>query len=597
MLNKSVVCIISTCIGLAQVPAYASNPVIIPPSPTPEYNTQLALLSDLQSYPFELDHRSAQCLSGGVDSVFFCKFWPDNDLFARACLVESQLPRYLNDDTILPIYAQTAAAAIKLYQQAGDFAKADIWTKILIADLKANPRDDHYTGDDALDLVKRWVSLGHISHALDLCKVMFEVPDELIGYAGRDADLIKMLDAIPGAEAKVLKSRVLNAWDSDKRYGTESSHRKPQNNNSVVSDANRPALKAQLQVAFAIDKCITGGDKAGAQKQFKILLKRFDYDAFLKSEAYRSVFLTAINVARKFSDKGWYDLSDQVLDQLQIKLAQDQTKRNGRSIALFAIRLEIAINAQRQVKGADVDEAWQRLLAPIHAISPYSADNQNVRDYVLLDYFGQAFLLGGDYTRAKIALTKAIECARAYKGGDSENALIYQNVDQMSLFAANIATQPQQEASPLVAYACKLMSSTRPSDDNTLVLRFMDVANACEQRGFYRQALDIWQYVLQKESQNRFEIVEWANVKVVDLKMRLGQKIDAPETAVDLLLSGQAWRNAPVIIRLARQLEKDGDRKNAAMAYEKLLRRNIIAFECPMYFDLKGRMDKLMSSK
>ena len=80
-------------------------------------------------------------------------------------------------------------------------------------------------------------------------------------------------------------------------------------------------------------------------------------------------------------------------------------------------------------------------------------------------------------------------------------------------------------------------------------------------------------------------------------KNAVGEKIDAPETAVDLLLSGQAWRNAPVIIRLARQLEKDGDRKNAAMAYEKLLRRNIIAFECPMYFDLKGRMDKLMSKK
>lgn len=579
------------------MPAYASNPGIIPPPPSTQYNTQLPVLSDLQSYPFELDHRSAQCLSGGVDSFFHGKLWHDNDLFARSCLEETQLPRYLSDDTILPIYAQTAAAAIKIYQQAGDFAKADIWTRILIADLKANPRDNHYSGDDGLDLVKRWVSLGQISHALGLCKVMFDVPDQQIGYAGRDADLIKMLDAIPGAEAKVLKSRVLKAWESDERYGTASFHRPPQNNNSVVSDANRAALQAQLQIALAIDKCIAGGDKAGAQQSYKILLKRFDYDAFLTSEAYRSVFLTAINVARKFSDKGWYDLSNQVLDQLQIKLAQNQIERGGRSTALFAIRLELAINAQRQGKGADVDQAWQRLLAPIHAISPDSADNQNVRDYVLLDYFGQAFLLCGDYIRAKIALTKALECARAYKGADPENARIYQYADQMSLFAANIATQPQHDASLLVADACKLMSTPKLSDDNTLILRFINVANACEHSGLYRQALDIWQYLLQNEAQNRFEIVEWANVKVVDLKMRLGQKIDAPETAIDLLLSGKTWHNAPVIIRLARRLEKDRDRKNAVMAYEKLLQRNVIPFDCPMYLDIKRHLDRLTQKK
>lgn len=250
--------------------------------------------------------------------------------------------------------------------------------------------------------------LGQFSVGDDCSNLIVENGD--YSQRNRNLDAVKHLSAYGRTrEAKLVEASIA---ERDKTNNIQRPRRKPNNENEVIESIKLTSTKTRECLS-----AITAGNRIVAFTDAQTLLSQYkertveQYVDRPPPMTPQNLFCTILNIARKFSDCGWYKESNLLLTEL---LAASEAKGDW-TTANFFITLEQIVNAEREKKNAPA--LWTKVdgfLGFSHEseIGRESARKRITYDYTLsekLRRFAIAFYHAGEFDRANIFLTQAIK--------------------------------------------------------------------------------------------------------------------------------------------------------------------------------------------
>jgi len=180
-------------------------------------------------------------------------------------------------------------------------------------------------------------------------------------------------------------------------------------------------LDRSAQAGFAIlaklDKALQANNKSAAEASASSLLELYAQQIPQPQMRYYdlaplNLFCATLGVARAFSDNGWYQASDEVLDRLQSIVVQKPLSENWREVASAMTRAEQVVNASRTKE--DVESKFDTLEEQYHSTAIRQGEEESGRVRredswrVKLRLLAMGYYRIGDNKRAKIFIDRAL---------------------------------------------------------------------------------------------------------------------------------------------------------------------------------------------
>lgn len=179
------------------------------------------------------------------------------------------------------------------------------------------------------------------------------------------------------------------------------------------------SAQAGLQKLAAIHKALATNNRSLAEAGASSLLTLYAQQMPQPHERYYdltrlNMFCASLGVARAFSDKGWYQSSDELLNKLQSIVSQKTLSLNWREVACAMVRAELVVNASRTQR--EVEGKFDALEERYHSTAIRDADNSEPNESVRredswrikLRLLAMAYYHAGDVKRAKIFIDRAL---------------------------------------------------------------------------------------------------------------------------------------------------------------------------------------------
>jgi hypothetical protein len=179
------------------------------------------------------------------------------------------------------------------------------------------------------------------------------------------------------------------------------------------------SAQAGLQKLAAIHKALAANNRSLAEAGASSLLTLYAQQMPQPHERYYEItrlnmFCASLGLARAFSDKGWYQSSDDLLNKLQAIVSQKPLSLNWREVACAMLRAELVVNANRTQ--SDVERKFDALEERYHSTSLRGSDDSDPYDSVRredswrirLRLLAMAYYHAGDVKRAKIFIDRAL---------------------------------------------------------------------------------------------------------------------------------------------------------------------------------------------
>jgi hypothetical protein len=154
------------------------------------------------------------------------------------------------------------------------------------------------------------------------------------------------------------------------------------------------------------DKAIAGANEL--VKHFSLEHRSLPVSNVLNFER-QNLFCTLIGVARAFSDKGWYEASNQILDKLKLAILQPSYHRPWTQTARSIIAAEQICNLKACNK--NTSKAFAQLETNFHLTDQFKEDGLSIRDFGWrrrLRLLAMAYFYAGYPKRASVFIEKAL---------------------------------------------------------------------------------------------------------------------------------------------------------------------------------------------
>jgi hypothetical protein len=179
------------------------------------------------------------------------------------------------------------------------------------------------------------------------------------------------------------------------------------------------SAQAGLQKLATIHKALASNNRSLAEAGASSLLTLYAQQMPQPHERYYdltrlNIFCASLGLARAFSDKGWYQSSDELLNKLQSIVSQKPLSLNWREVACAMLRAEMVVNASRTQR--EVEGKFDALEERYHSTAIRDADEsepvESVRREdswrIRLRLLAMAYYHAGDVKRAKIFIDRAL---------------------------------------------------------------------------------------------------------------------------------------------------------------------------------------------